>query len=391
MNDSDRIVELDVLRGVAVLGILLINVALIALPDHAALNPRAAGGTDAADLVTWAIAFIIADGKMRALFAMLLGASTLLVMERAEMAGHDGASAHRARMLWLIPIGLAHHLLLWDGDILLTLAIAGLIAARFVQHDPQDLVKWAFGLIGLQLLISGGAVLWPMMTLSPRAFDELAGAAATAGVATDSWPALVAARALALPHDLWDMARFALVETLAFILIGMAMTKAGFLTGQWDAAQYRQTMRHVYQVGLTLTAALGVWTLMTGNPLVAQANIIAWAMPLHLPVAVGHAALVMLIVSGGTAPAMQHALAAVGRLALSNYLLSSVILTSLFYGYGMGWFGALDRVALLAVVGALWAALVLWSLCWTRFFRHGPAEWLWRSLVRGQAQPIRLA
>jgi hypothetical protein len=125
---SPRLHTLDTVRGVAVLGILLLNIVSFGLPEAAYMNPRAYGGWHGADLVAWAGNFILFDGKMRGLFSFLFGASMLLVIQRAEASGQDPAKIHFARMGWLFAFGMVHLLLVWHGDILAHYATIGMIA-----------------------------------------------------------------------------------------------------------------------------------------------------------------------------------------------------------------------------------------------------------------------
>ncbi len=157
-DDSNRIDALDFLRGLAVMGILLANMVAIGLPSAAQLSPFTLGVDGPLDMAAWAFNFLFVDGKFRALFAIMFGASMLLVMESAELDGRDGFAVHRKRMIWLAAFGIAHHLLIWSGDILLPLAVAGLIATALVRYDTLGLIKWALGLLALQWAIDLVAV-----------------------------------------------------------------------------------------------------------------------------------------------------------------------------------------------------------------------------------------
>jgi uncharacterized protein len=405
--DRFRIDGLDFLRGCAVMGILLANIVYFALPAPALFNPFTIGTQGAADLAAWLVTFLLVDGKMRALFAMLLGASILLVMESAEMDGRDGMAAHRRRMLWLLPIGLLHFTLIWSGDILVLLALCGLVATLFVRVETLGLIKLSLGLLLVQWLVN----LWHVLP----AF-WLRDTAASAGPGTEAaqrwrdyadsigigigvgesgtvlaqlthyrsgYGAIVAERLGGIGAGLAGQLLYSGPELLAFIALGMAMLKGGFLSGQWRAVQYGATWRRALIVGLLPMLALGVWVLLLRDPLVAQAAAFGWSVPLRLPLAVGLAALAMEIAARAPDAAPVRAVSAVGRLALSNYLLSSLVMTSLFYGYGAGLFGGHGRAALLLVVLAMWALMLVWSPLWRARLGQGPLERLWRRLARG--------
>jgi len=404
-DDSMRIDALDFLRGLAVMGILLANMAAIGLPLAAQLNPFALEGQGPLDLAAWLFNFLLVDGKFRALFAMMFGASMLLVMESAELDGRDGVAAHRRRMLWLLAFGVAHHLLLWPGDILLPLALAGLLATGLARFDTLTLVKWALGLLALQWVIDLALVLPPFWlradalaagapvetVLAWQGLADALGAPGSVTIAAETallrsdYGAIFAARLGDFARELVSILFYVLPETLGFMALGMAMLKGGFLSAQWLPEQYRATWRRAYVVGLLPMAGLAAWVLLSRDPLAAQAATFAWSLPLRLPLATAHAALAIGIALRWPDHALVGAVRALGRLALSNYLLCSLVATSLFYGYGAGLFATLGRPALLlaALVGC--AIMLLWSPLWRRRWRQGPAEWLWRRLARSRS------
>jgi uncharacterized protein len=386
-DDANRIIALDALRGLAVMGILIANIVAFALPPAYAINPFAGGSPSAADQIAWLLSFLLVDGKMRALFALMFGASMLLVIEAAEMAGRDGRAAHRRRMAWLLPIGLAHYALLWDGDILMLYAVAGLLMLRVAHWEPGSLLKGAFLLVGLQLLIvvADG---WLVSRLATLGGDGIAEAVR---LHQGGWATIAAARMTYLPLRAVELAFYALPETMAYMAFGMAMLKGGFLAATWPAEQYRRTLRHGYLVGLPPLIALALWVLLSRDPVVARSVTLGWSMPFRVPVTIAHAALAMALILRLERAPWRDRLAAVGRMALSNYVGTSLVMTTLFYGYGLGLYGNLGRAALVLPVLVGWALMLLWSPLWLARFRYGPLEWVWRSLARGRAQPMRRA
>ncbi|WP_443971674.1 DUF418 domain-containing protein [Sphingobium sp. CR28] len=400
-EESERIEALDFLRGLAVIGILVANVAAFGLPSIASINPFAWGMSSGVDIAAWLFTFLFVDGKMRALFAIMFGASMLLVMEAAETRGQDGLAMHQRRMWTLIPIGLAHYLLLWDGDILLQLAFAGLIGTRLARLDQLALLKWGLGFIAAQWVFVMLSVLPPFWMRSAaeaggtslsvwQAYADALGVAPSAAVAKDvalhqsGYVALVTDRLLHIADMAAGAVRFSLLETLGFMAFGMAMLKGGFLSGQWTPAQYRATWLRSWAVGLVPMAGLAAWILSSGDPLAAQASILGWSLPLRLPLAVGHAALAMLLCDGLVRGWLRDAVIAVGRLALSAYLFTSLIMTTLFYGYGAALYGTLGRAPLLAIAAGATGLLLLLCWGWRRTFGQGPVERLWRLAARGR-------
>ena len=150
----DRIATLDIVRGVAVMGILAMNIVAFAHPPAAYMNPLAYGAERAVDMASYAFSFIFIDGKMRGLFSFLFGASMLLVIQRAQASGAGGASIHYRRMAVLLIFGLLHFYLIWYGDILVTYALVGMVAFAFRASSPRKLIGWAVALIGVQLCCS---------------------------------------------------------------------------------------------------------------------------------------------------------------------------------------------------------------------------------------------
>ena len=407
---SSRIAAMDVLRGCAVMGILWMNITAFALPQTAYFNPRAAGPLSVGDLLFWLVSFLFFDGKMRALFSMLFGASMLLLIDREEMAGRDGRRAQVVRGGWLFVLGLAHYMLLWWGDILMTYALVGLAALLFTNKEPLSLVKWAFLFFLLHFLICTAFMIslhsWSSAAAAPDATSAMRdGFANFVGPYTDpQHPALRAEIATyrsgfstILRHHLdlfaseWPWAFFfTALDTLGFMLLGMAMLKGGFLTGRWEAALYARTFRHCFLIGLPPMIALAAWLMTTGFPaLPALGAALAWSFPFRIPLAVGWTALILWLAARYRDRPMTGRIAAVGRLALSNYLGSSIVMCAIFYGWGLGLFAHVRPAHLPLFVLLAWPIMLLWSTLWLSRFAMGPAEWLWRSLIRGQAQKIR--
>ena len=403
-----RIVTLDIVRGVAVMGILAMNIVAFAMPFQAYINPLAYGLESGADLASWALSFVFIDGKMRGLFSFLFGASILLVLDRAEAAGEPSAAAHFRRMAWLLVFGLAHFYLIWWGDILSLYAPLGMLAWFFHDRSPRALIRWGAGLVLVQFLV------FALLTLS---FFEASAAALAPGAdaaTVGDWTAMKAefavpnaaelARTMALytgsyagivgfrlSEELFEPLTtliFFGCETLGYMLLGMSALKTGFLTGEWTDARYRR----VAAIGFAVTVpayALLAWLLWRDGFSVAMLFALAMTVPILLrPVmVVAIAALVILVTRGGGA--LVDRVAAAGRAAFTNYLGTSLLMTSLFYGYGLGLYGTLDRAELWLVVIAAWALMLLWSKPWLDRYLYGPFEWVWRSLARGKLQPVR--
>jgi uncharacterized protein len=408
-TQADRIGTLDTVRGVAVLGILMMNIVGYAMPDAAYMNPKAYGGHEGIDLAAYLVNFVLFDGKMRGLFSFLFGASMLLVIDRAVANGESPARVHFARMAWLFVFGIAHLLLLWWGDILNQYAVIGAIAYAFRNSSVKTLLAVGAMLVALQCIFLAGMPLGVIALQagihdpsparaaenaeSLRAFVDAMGVPGSTHIAEElalhrgSWAGLVADRWSEAGHSLstiWFMG----AETLGYMLFGMAGLRSGMLTGAWPRARYRRWMLVGFGIGIPGSALLAWWLVARDFELVVvAAAVMALAAPLRPPMIVGWTCLILLLVRPGGA--LTERLAAAGRMAFTNYLATSILLTPLFYGYGLGWYGTLSRAALYLVVVAMWAAMLLWSPAWLARFRYGPFEWAWRSLARFRLQPMR--
>jgi uncharacterized protein len=411
MSPLPRLLTLDFLRGVAVMGILLMNIISFAMPSAAYINPLAWGEMTVADQIVWVINFILVDAKFRALFSIMFGASMLLFIDRTEAASPGSAKAmHFRRMGWLALFGLLHYGLIWYGDILFLYAIAGMIAWRWRDRDASALITRAVIFIGAGFLlwagIIGGLALFIHMATAPGADPQMAldAASALAGlgapgsaditqeVATlrSSYSVIVHDRAVTNVSGPIALVIAYGAETLGLMALGMALFRNGFITGDWSREAYIRTIRIGYAVGISGMAALALWCVVSGyDTLVVGGSVAAWSTPFRVPIAMAHAAVAILILQSGVWPRLMARIIAAGQVAFSNYIASSLIMTTIFYGYGFGLFGHLSRVAVYGFVIAAWAVMLLWSKPWMDRHRHGPLEWLWRCLTRGALVPLR--
>jgi uncharacterized protein len=401
-----RIATLDIVRGVAVMGILAMNIVGFAMPDQAYINPRAYGATSDIDLASWAFNFIFIDGKMRGLFSFLFGASMLLVIERARANRESAARVHFSRMLWLLLFGYLHFYFIWYGDILTGYATLGMVAWIFRDKSEVTLLKWGGMLIALQFVL---------FAFFSMAFAQASVAASAPGASADAvraWAAMSdsmaipssseLAQSLSLYRGGWlDLSLDKLIhrtteplfmlemfgwETLAYLLLGMALLKNGFFTGSWDDVSYRRVMARGFGFAIPAYAAIAVMVWLS-NFAVPPLMLAMAATVLVRPIMVVAIAALVIVATrrGGW---LVDRIAAAGRAAFTNYLGTSILMTWLFYGYGLGWFGTLSRAELWLVVLPMWALMLAWSKSWLDRFQYGPFEWLWRSLARWKMQPF---
>ena len=403
---AGRIQTLDVIRGVAVMGILSVNIVDFSTINAAYLNPAALGWPDPASLAVWALNMLLVDGKFRTLFSMLFGASMLLVIERAGAAGASGWNTHWRRMLVLLVFGMAHAILIWRGDILTLYAVTGLVAYWFRDTPASKLFGWAIALslVNVILFAAIGTTLYHQQIAS-----QAAGASAdlirnwdanyhsfypTAQQYADDlaiydggWLGIVAFEAGKVSRIVTNTILL-LPDTLGLMLFGMAAYKSGFLTGAWGDGQYRRIAAWGISLGLAGFGALVVADIASDFSVpVILAGFMTAVAPFRIGMAFGYAALFILMARNMGPIARRFA--AVGRAAFTNYLGTSLIMTAVFYGWGLGLYGDLTRAEAWLFVPVVWLIMLTWSKPWLDRLNYGPFEWAWRSLSRGKLQAMR--
>lgn len=405
-----RYIELDALRGFAVMGILVMNIIGFALPGNAYMDPTVSGGDSGADLLSWFVGFIFIDGKMRGLFSLLFGASMFLVVTLAEAKGQSAFKTHYSRMFWLALFGLIHFFFLWWGDILFLYAAIGCLAYPFRHAAAQSLIKWALGIYAAGFLI-WSVLMGSLFLLQVLATDQHADAQVLASYQEMldgfGFTASAVAKDLAVyggsytdiaNHKLRTMAfqPIAMVfqsafETLPLMMLGMAMMKNGFLMGTMPRAVYRKWALWTILPGTLISTLIGLAAYYSGfDPIILVNANLAWTLVPRMMMTIGYAALLVVLIQQYSHSSFIRRVASAGRVAFTNYLGTSVIMCSIFYGWGLGLYGEFGRAQLWLFIIGIWAIMLLWSQPWLIRNRYGPMEWLWRTLARGQVQPMTL-
>ena len=371
----ERNVTLDIVRGVAILGILLLNISAFGLPKAAYLNPAWSGSASLSDAWTWALLDLLAQVKFLTLFALLFGAGLQLLLPR-------GKRWIQSRLTLLALLGFIHGLFFWDGDILLAYALVGLVSWRMVREAHH--VKSLFN-TGVVLYLTGIAVLVLLGLISGTAANR-SWAPDAANLQYEQYWKLhggmeaVSNRADMLSDNLLALGAQYGWQLAGMMLMGAALMRSGWLKGQFSLRHYRRTGALLVAAGMAvnLPAIFAQWYLAWDYRWCAF--LLQAPRELSAPLqAIGYAAL-----AWGYWPQLCRfrlvgAIACVGRMALTNYLLQTLICTTLFYHLGL--FMRFDRLQLLAFVPPIWAVNLLVSSLWLRRFRQGPVEWLWRQLT----------
>jgi uncharacterized protein len=395
---SQRISALDALRGFAILGILVMNVQSFSMIFAAYQNPSAFGDLTGLNKWVWIFSHVFFDLKLMAMFAMMFGAGIILITSSAERKGASPAKLHYRRNFWLLIFGLLHAYLFWSGDILATYAVCGFIVYIFRKWSP----KWLAVMGCLLFTIPSVIFLMGQASLPNIPADQLHDM-------TVSWqptPEMVADEVSAFQGGWLAQMEYRVADSLemhtfiflvymgwricGLMLIGMALFKWGVLT----AARSRQFYTRMILFGFLLGFPLVVMGVMQNfahswefsYSMFAGSQYNYWG---SLFVSFGYIGLVMLISKWARASSVVNRFAAVGRMALTNYFLQTLICTTIFYGHGMGWFGQVERAGQVWVLLAVWGFQLIVSPIWLNHFRFGPFEWLWRSLTYWQWQPLR--
>ena len=395
---KERIIALDILRGFAIMGILVMNIQSFAMPEAAYLNPTAYGDLYGMNKWVWVLSHIFADQKFMTLFSLMYGAGIVLVTQNAEKRTGKSAGLHYRRTFWLLVIGLMHAHLIWYGDILVAYALCALLMYLFRRMRSRYLlvigVLWMSVHSLLYLGFGSTVQYWP-----PESVEA----------ARESWqPTEEALRQeIAAYLGTWSeqfeqrTESALMLETSVFLmiflwragglmLVGMALYKLGVLTASKSRRFYLRGWLVSWLIGLPVII-YGLyrhfeagWTLEYSMFIGSQFNY--WG---SLFVAFGWLCIVMLVTKSNALKGLRNRLAAVGRSALTNYIFQSVICTFIFYGFGLGFFGSIDRTGQILIVLLVWAIQLFLSPWWLSRYKFGPLEWAWRSLTYMQRQTFR--
>ena len=429
VSEPQRVAALDMLRGVAVLGILLMNIWLFGV------NLRGDGISEiysrpgSADFWSFALITILFEGKMRALFCMLFGAGILLFTTNKEAAGRRTITRlFYVRMFWLVILGLINaHVLLWEGDILYFYGLFGMLVYLLRRMRPTWKATGVpiVAIIGFVLTTTflygirtqrlayvearaaadSGRTLSPEqnsalaswreieVTFIPNAEDRAKEIEAMRGSYSEV-AAIVHKHALELETTLLPIQ---LGDNIALMLLGMALLQWGFFAARWSTRAYGLTMAIGYGLGLPLVT-YSFWYGYRHMPDTAaslaflETHPINWVNLIYpiqrILLVMAHCSLLMVLWQKGVFQRLFARLRAVGQMALTNYLMQSVLCTLFFFGYGLGFYERLAFHQVYLVVFAVWVLQLAYSPIWLRHFRFGPVEWLWRRLTYWQAQPM---
>lgn len=387
--NPNRIVSLDVLRGIAVLGIFWMNIQSFAAPFSAYANPTSFGDFSGVNYWLWAFGHIFAEFKFMTIFSILFGAGMAIFYQRAEAKGLNAFDLNMQRMLWLLGFGLAHAYLIWYGDILFTYALCGLVTVNLINLSTKRLSFIVAGLlmvpVCLVVLIHwGSSFAGEEYALEQMAYWAPSEALIAEEVAAfkGSW---LEARAVSAKSAIMIQFSGLLVlswRVVACMLIGVIMLRTGFISASLRSSTYRSIALGCLLLGVSLSAIGIVQNQAHGFSMRYSSDIgTLYNYVGSLLTAVGYIALTMLLVKSKLMLGLQAALANVGKMAFSNYIMQSLIATFVFYGFGLNYFAEVNRAEALIVVAIVWAIQLIVSSLYLSRYKQGPLEQLWRYLT----------
>ncbi len=414
------------MRGLALLGILMMNMPLFANPPHMYVNLSVYGETGL-NYWAWWVVNVLLEGSMRGLFSLLFGAGSLLLLERLEARGMGVriADIFYRRMIVLILFGLFNaFVLLWPGDILFHYGVCGLFLFPFRKLSPRWLTALGVGclLIAMAFAASRGYGLLEKKKAGESAIAlagkgqkltekqeaarklwqgyldkhtpekqresaeeynaEMRGGYVQIAKELNGWS--IAMETIKLYNDLfWD--------ALGMFFLGMALFKWRVLTGEKSLGFYLGMTVLGLGIGLPISIYFHNVMIRMGydSRLVLSESIIPLYQVRRIFLTAGYLGLFLTVYKMGGLGILWRWLGRVGQMAFTNYLMQTVFCTLLFYGYGLGYFGRLQRYETYYVVAAIWVIQMIYSNIWLRYFRFGPFEWVWRSLTYWERVPIR--
>ncbi|MBN1311821.1 MAG: DUF418 domain-containing protein [Anaerolineae bacterium] len=396
---SERILALDALRGFAILGILVMNIQLFAMIEAAYLNPASYGDLTGINRWVWILSHVFTDQKFMTIFSLLFGAGIVLFTNRLEEKGLNPVRLHYRRTLWLLVIGLLHAYLLWYGDILVPYALCSFIVVLFRKKSPTLLTVLGvtvFSVSSILYLLFGLFLSYmpPEVYEGTKLSWQPVLEVVNHEIATyqSGWLEQMPLRAMtALKFQTFIFLILFLWRAGGLMLMGMALFKWDVFTAQRSRRFYATIMVIGLAVGMPIVSygvvrnfAAG-WSFDYSMFLGTQFNY--WG---SLLVSLGYIGLIMLVSKAPKLTSITRLFGAVGRMALTNYLLQTIICTTIFYGHGFGLFGQVERNGQILIVLGVWAFQLIASPLWLRYFRFGPAEWAWRSLTYWKPQPFRV-
>lgn len=420
VRQNERIRVIDTIRGIALLGILMMNMPYFANPEIQADNLNVMNEYTGPNYYTWFTIGVFFEGTMRGLFSILFGAGCILLLHRLEnkKMAVTPADIYYRRLLWLFLFGMINaFILLWPGDILYSYAICGLFLYPFRNMKAKHLLMFSIAFLVFATM-KGTYNYYKVHNVRVEGEKALALEKQTQTLtenqkqAKDKWtgylerkkPESLKKEAQKDLNAVKDNSYFGLLgyfsginariqsklfynsyffDIMTLLFLGMALFKWNVLTGKRSSWFYLILMLSGYGIGLTLS----YWehstkvNLKFDSSLYLQNLYVDFYELRRILITLGHLSLVILLYKKGIFKILWQWLSKVGQMAFTNYLMQSIICGIIFYGFGFGLFGQLQRYETYYVVLAIWVFQIIFSNIWLHYYRFGPFEWVWRSLT----------
>jgi uncharacterized protein len=404
VQQQERIELLDLLRGFALFGILMVNMQLFNNPHTIMFGDFSIWKDPLSLSSNWFIRFFF-EGKFYILFSLLFGMGFQLYLQKAD-ENKSILPLFRKRLMYLLLFGLLHVVFVWFGDILVWYALFGFVMTWLRKKSNRSLIKWSIGLLLIPIVLTTAMLGFMQLSMSiPEAAAEMEASFAENVSRMQSLTA--EAYALYPTGSFVELIRFRLIEwmqllpglfffypnTLAMFLIGMVFIRMGYLS---KPGEHRSFFRRLLSFSLPLGLA-AAWTMATYSPEVSQASP-SWLMLLvaashtvgGIFMAMTYISLIVLVTQTALFSRITSLVANLGRMALTIYLMQSLIATTLFYSFGFGLYGKVSPFQGILITLAIYTFQLLFSYYWLKKFRFGPMEWLWRSMTYGRAMPMKI-
>ena len=402
---KERIQILDILRGFAILGILMVNMPMFNSPFMALIGNFSLWQSAPNQIADLFICFFF-EGKFYSLFSILFGIGFYLFMQKQNSSGHSILPTFRRRLTYLLLFGILHITLLWAGDILFFYALFGFILILFRKKSTRGLKKWIIAMILIPIIITGFAVLMISLgKMHPEGAKQIEASFAQQEqhlkniidqaleiYANGSFSEIFTMRLTEWRFSLNGILFF-YPNVFAMFLLGFYIAKKGWL---FNIKENKPVFRKMFWYGLLL-GIIGNTIYSWGMEHSSQMDMTPTTVLAYIGFGFGVPAMTLFYIAAfaltlekGFFKWCTKMLAPVGRMALTNYLLQSIICTTLFYSYGAGLYGQLNIWQGIILTFVLFILQIFFSRFWLNRFYYGPIEWLWRSLTYRKAQKFKI-
>ncbi len=395
---AERIISIDILRGIAVLGILIVNIQSFSMIGAANINPTAWGDFTGINKWVWIISYVFASEKFMNIFSILFGAGIILLYTRKKRQGRHPGKVHYFRNFWLLVFGVVDAYFIWHGDFLVAYSLCGFFVYLFRKMKPEGLIILAsfFFLVPvLTNLMSGFSIpYWPeesyfqaMNTWLPSTEFINKELSVMRGSFVEQMEYRIPMAVFMQPF-LFFLNVF--WRVVSMMLVGMALSKSGVILARKSHVYYVRMVAVGLSVGYLLSI-VGVWQNYAHNWKM-EYSMFFGVIPNYLgsiAVSLGYIGIVMLIAKSVKYIAFKRVLSAVGKMAFSSYIFMSVIAGLIFYGHGFSLFGKVERIFQFGIVLTIWVLILIISPQWLKHFNYGPLEWLWRVLTYRKKIPLK--